>query len=223
MSPGAGAARSVSIVLIVDRAHHAAAHLLEGLAATFERVPGEVVRVIERCAGGGPELAETPSRRAWLEALAGLTRAAGAELLVSRRLDLAVALGLDGVHLPEDALPAEAVRAAFPGLVLGRSCHDRAGLERAARVADFALLSPLAAPHSKPATAPALGTAGFAAALEGVSIPVFALGGVTVEHLGPLRRAGAAGVALLGGAFDADSPRAVAARVEAIHTAWLAA
>jgi thiamine-phosphate diphosphorylase len=210
----------VSIVLIADRAHHPAERILDGLAATFEVVPGAVVRVIERASGAAPAASE---RVAWLHALKRLTSPAGAEFLVSRRLDLALALGLDGVQLPEDALPLERVRDAFPRLILGRSCHDRQGLARAEGVADFALLSPLAAPHSKPATSPPLGIAGFAAATAGLAIPVFALGGIVSEHIEPLRRAGAAGVALLGGAFDAASPRAVAERVRAIHEAWLAA
>jgi len=212
----------VAIVLIADRGHHAAAAIAAGLEAIFEVVPGEAVRVIERTSGAFARGETTRARMAWLMRLKDLTGAAGAELVVSRRVDLALASGL-GVHLPEDGLPAEQVRAAWPGLVIGRSCHDRQGLVRAEGVADYALLSPLAAPHSKPATAPSLGVDGFGAAVRGCAIPVFALGGVLPEHAAPLRRLGAAGVALMGGAFDAGHPRAVAERVRAVHGAWVAA
>jgi len=172
--------------------------LLDGLG---EHAP--LVRLVERDTTG------TPDRRrlARLLRLRAATRDAGVTLIVSARVDLALATGADGVQLPERGLPAAVVRRAFPRLLIGRSCHDRAGLEAAlAAGVDWALLSPLHAPHSKVTSAPALGHAGFARAVAGLPLGVFALGGVTPADVAPVLAAGGSGVATIGGVFGQVDP-----------------
>ncbi|HJL17322.1 MAG TPA: thiamine phosphate synthase, partial [Sandaracinaceae bacterium LLY-WYZ-13_1] len=80
-----------------------------------------------------------------VRALAPICRAAGAPLFVNDRADVARACGADGVHLPERGLRVDEARAVLgPGAWIGRSCHDRAGLERAARGgASYATLAPI--------------------------------------------------------------------------------
>jgi thiamine-phosphate pyrophosphorylase len=186
--------------------------LLPALSAVLGAVERGRVVVIER--------GESDARRrlAHLARLIPLCRDHDALVLVSRRVDLALTAGADGVHLPERALPPELVRATWPAFVIGRSCHDRAGLLAAAAAgADYALLSPVAPPHSKPAPAPPLGVAGFAAAVAGLALPVFGLGGVTPALAAGLRRAGAAGLATLGGVLGAADPARAAT---ALLAAW---
>lgn len=153
-------------------------------------------------------------------AVVALARAHEAPVMISQRVDLALALGA-GVHLPERALSAEVVRAAWPGLAVGRSCHDVAGLRRAAAAGvDYALLSPVAPPTSKAPSQDPLGIDGFAAALGALgprALPVYALGGVVPALAGPLRRAGAAGIASLGGVLASDDPARAAREILA---AW---
>lgn len=157
--------------------------------------------VIDR--GDGP----ARERLIHLERLLRLCRDAGAPLMVSRRVDLALACGADGVHLPGRGLDPGPLRTFWPNLVVGRSCHRRAELEAAARAgAAYALLSPVAPPHSKPASGPTLSLDGFAGAIAGLDLPVFALGGITAALAPRLRRRGAAGVAALGGVLGADEP-----------------
>lgn len=161
-----------------------------------------------------------PAGLAFARALVDLARGCGAPVFVSARVDVALALGV-GVHLPERALPAEVVRAAWPDLAIGRSCHDVAGLRRAAAVGiDYALLSPVAPPTSKAPSQNPLGIDGFGAAVAAVAalrLPVFALGGVLAPLAGPLRRAGAAGIASLGGVLAAPDPARAARELVA---AW---
>jgi thiamine-phosphate diphosphorylase len=172
--------------------------LLEGLGEHAPRL-----RLVERDTTG----TDDRRRLARLERLRRATRAAGVELIVSARVDLALAIEADGVQLPEAGLPAEVVRRAFPRLLVGRSCHDRAGLEAAlAAGVDWAFLSPLHAPHSKVASVPALGLDGFARALAGLPACVYALGGVTPADVGPVLAAGGAGVATIGGVFGQEDP-----------------
>jgi thiamine-phosphate pyrophosphorylase len=128
-------------------------------------------------------------------------QATGHALVVSRRVDVALALDARGVHLPERGLDVADARALLgPSRWVGVSRHDRAGLEAAATTgADYATLSPFAA---VPGKGPALGPARFAEVRRGVRIPVLALGGITKENAHLALRSGADGFALLRGAAD---------------------
>jgi thiamine-phosphate pyrophosphorylase len=99
----------------------------------------------------------------------------------------------DGVHLAsDDALPS--TRPA----ILGRSCHSRDELHRAAAEGcDYATLSPIFASASKPGYGPALGVD----ALRDAPLPVYALGGVDLATATACIEAGAAGVAVMGAAM----------------------
>ncbi|MFO0747677.1 MAG: thiamine phosphate synthase [Myxococcota bacterium] len=195
-----------ALVLVADLGMLGAAAIDVVLAIVPALPPGSV-RVVERDKSGTPD----GLRLARLERLRAACSAARMPFVVGARADLARAVGADGVQLPEDGLPPEVVRRAFPELAIGRSCHDRAGLERAAVAgADWALLAPLRAPHSKAATAPPLGLEGFRAAVAGLALPTYALGGVVPADLAPIRAAGGAGLATIGGVFGQLDPVAAA-------------
>jgi len=169
-------------------------------------------------AGGGSAAGE----RAWFAALAAagvdavqlrekhlddlalydLARRARAELppptllLVNGRADVALAAGADGVHLPADGVPASALRTRFGGsLLIGVSTHRHEEVERARRDgADYVVFGPVypmpaASGHGLPAGLAAL------ARSARLGIPVYALGGVTLERFAEVAAAGAAGVA----------------------------
>jgi len=119
----------------------------------------------------------------------------GAELLVNGEPGLAADLGL-GLHLPARELMALSVR---PTVAEGRrvaaSCHDAEELARAEQLGvDFAVLGPVRATESHPG-APALGWDRFALLREGVSLPIYAIGGMKPGDVATARRHGAQGVA----------------------------
>jgi thiamine-phosphate pyrophosphorylase len=116
-------------------------------------------------------------------------------LLVNGRLDVALAAGADGVHLPADGVPVGALRARFgKDVLIGRSTHSVEEVERARdERADYVTFGPVFATPGKGAP---VGLAGLARAAA-VGVPVFALGGVTLERFGDLAGAGAAGVAAI--------------------------
>jgi thiamine-phosphate pyrophosphorylase len=116
-------------------------------------------------------------------------------LLVNGRLDVALAAGADGVHLPADGVPVGALRARFgEGVLIGRSTHTLAEVERARdEGADYVTFGPV---FSTPGKGAAVGLEALARAAA-VGVPVFALGGVTLERFGELAGAGAAGVAAI--------------------------
>ncbi|MGH9528278.1 MAG: thiamine phosphate synthase, partial [Terriglobales bacterium] len=93
-------------------------------------------------------------------ARAALTRIGthGCRLLINDRLDVALASGAAGVHLPAAGLPPATVRAsAPPGFLIAVSCHSLAEVTAAAQAgADACVLAPIFATPSKPG-APGLG------------------------------------------------------------------
>lgn len=145
-------------------------------------------------------------------ALRASTDERGALLLVSDRIDLALAVDADGVQLPEAGFAPEVARALLgKHALIGVSRHHPAGLvEAAARGADYATLSPV---HPVEGKAPALGLDGFAAAIASASLPVYALGGIRSEDVAPLLARGARGVAVMRAVLSAADPASAARRL----------
>jgi thiamine-phosphate pyrophosphorylase len=119
-----------------------------------------------------------------------------AVVLVNGRLDIAIAAGADGAHLPADGVPLEALRRRFgSGVMLGRSTHTVEEVEAALREgADYVAFGPVYATPSKERYGPPRGLDELARAAR-LPIPVYALGGVTLSRFGEVAEAGAAGVA----------------------------
>jgi thiamine-phosphate pyrophosphorylase len=139
-----------------------------------------------------------------------LTRRHEQLLAVNDRLDLALLLEADGVHLPESGVPASVARPWLeryrPDWLVSTACHDPTWLPHA--MVDAVLLSPLCAPRKG---RPALGLAGLQTAVReraraGARHRVYALGGVGADEAGALLSAGAQGVAVIGAVFDARGP-----------------
>lgn len=180
-----------SVHLITDRA--VALDLPARVAAALRGAPpGEVaVHLREKDLGGAALLSLA-------RALLPACRARGALLLVNDRIDVALAAGADGVHLPAAGVaPAEARRLLGPAAVVGVSCHAAAEVAAAlAGGATFATFSPIWDTPSKRAYGPPVGLAALAAAAR-QGLPLVALGGVEPANAAEAFRAGAAGVAAI--------------------------
>lgn len=154
----------------------------------------------------GVDWVQVREKRMPVRALCGLVERAarlpekgGAKLLVNERLDVALACGADGVHLPADSLPAGAVRRATPrDFLVGVSCHTVEEVEAAGREgASFAVLGPI---FVTPGKGPPLGVDLLRQACGRVvpsPLPVLALGGLTLESAAACLDAGAAGLAAI--------------------------
>jgi 8-oxo-dGTP diphosphatase len=122
-------------------------------------------------------------------------RAVGGSLLLNGQVDLALQLGLDGVHLTGSQLASFGVRPVPADRWLGASCHNAAELAAAVRLgADFAVIGPVLSTASHPGAA-ALGWEAFTALVAESPIPVYALGGLALAHLARAQAAGAQGIA----------------------------
>ncbi len=119
-----------------------------------------------------------------------------ARILVNSRLDVALACGADGVHLPADSISPERIRKIAPtGFLIGVSTHTLAEALQAEReCADFIVFGPVFLTASKPSVR-AVGLEALREVAESITIPVLALGGVTRLNAPRCVQAGAAGVA----------------------------
>lgn len=118
-------------------------------------------------------------------------------VIVNSRLDAALACGAHGLHLPGGSPPPSVFRPICPpGFLIGVSCHNSRELEGAeSGGADYAFLAPIFPPISKPSPLPPLGLDALDEACRQVSIPVYALGGITNANAQSCIDSGAAGVA----------------------------
>jgi 8-oxo-dGTP diphosphatase len=140
--------------------------------------------------------------------------ACGARVLVNADASLARTLGADGVHLKSTQLASLGARPDLP--LVGASCHGAGELARAQALGcDFAVLGPVLPTRSHPGAA-TLGWARFAALVEPVELPVFALGGLGPRDLETARAHGAHGIAMQRAAWQpapGDAPLIADGRV----------
>jgi len=163
-----------------------------------------VLRCIRRALMDGVEYIQIREKDMSARDLLALVRCAltlpnprGTRILVNSRADIAMVAGAHGVHLPAGAIAPKILRAISPtGFQIGVSTHSIDEL-RAAETdgADFAVFGPIFPSLSKPGYGPVRGLALLAEAVRAVTIPVFALGGISHENAAECFVAGAAGVA----------------------------
>jgi len=141
--------------------------------------------------------------------IVALARPFGARIVVNGDLEAAVAARSDGVHLQSGEDIAAARVAMGDGALIGLSCHARSELQAAlAAGADYATYSPVFLTESKPGYGPALGLEGLRGACAATPGPVIALAGISKDNAADCLRAGAAGIAVMGGVMRADDPEA---------------
>jgi len=141
-------------------------------------------------------------------------RRTGARLFVNDRVDVALAAGLDGVHLGRRSLPVAVVRELLrPGIWLGASCHDSAEIAAARQGgADYVFLGTIFATPTHPGVA-GMGLGGLAAALgcRG-ACPVIGIGGIDPAGVAGVLGAGAYGIAVVRGVWAGSDPAAAVRR-----------
>jgi len=142
-----------------------------------------------------------------------LAREFGAVLVVNDRVDVALAVGADGVHVGESDLPvAVARRTLGPGAIIGASAATVESAHAAeAEGADYLGIGPIFPTGSKADAGEAIGLAPIAAIRAAVKLPVLGIGGINASNAVEVIRAGAEGVAVVSAVSDAeDMQRATA-------------
>jgi len=133
----------------------------------------------------------------------------GALFLVNDRIDLALAVDADGVHLGQgDLPPAIARRLLGPDRLIGRSTHALSQLQQAiADGCDYVGVGPVNATPTKPGRDP-VGLAYVEQAVAHSSIPFFAIGGIEAANLAAVQATGAERVAVVRAITEAQDPAA---------------
>lgn len=137
----------------------------------------------------------------------------GVPFIVNNRIDLALALDADGVHIGQRDLPVPAVRAMIgPDRILGLSVSNADQLRAVdAALVDYLGMGPVSPTISKLNAPPVLGVDGFAALASQSPLPVVAIGGLDVERARLVRATGAAsGIAVVSAICGAEDPEAAA-------------
>lgn len=180
MTPAPRIHRISQNLALADAAAFVAGSLARGATAVHVREPGLGAKTLARLVGAVVRAAEGSSLR----------------VLVADRLDIAMASGAHGVHLPAAGLPVSRARAIVPpGVVIGCSAHSLAEVDAAAG-ADFVLYGTVFETPSKPGVA-GQGLPALAAAVRRFDGPVLAIGGVTAERVPAILDTGAAGFAAI--------------------------
>jgi thiamine-phosphate pyrophosphorylase len=121
-------------------------------------------------------------------------------LILNDRVDLVLALNLDGVHLRANSLPVSVARRLIgPNRLIGVSTHSVEDVQQANHDgADYIIFGPIFDTPSKRSFGTPLGLDVLADVCRNSMVPIFAIGGITSERVRDVRRAGAHGVAVIG-------------------------
>jgi thiamine-phosphate pyrophosphorylase len=159
------------------------------------------------------EFAATASR------LLSIARKSGVPLIVNDRVEIAAAIGADGVHVGRGDAAVRDIRRWLPrGMIVGASatCYDEA-LAACEAGADYLGVGPIFSTASKADAAPPLGLSELARICGEAKLPVVAIGGIHVGNLKSIMEAGAAGAAVIAAVAEAAD---VAAATTELRIAW---
>ncbi len=140
------------------------------------------------------------------EPLCTLCHTYSAQLFINSRIEIAMSIGADGLHLPGDSASVKKViKETNRRFIIGSSVHTLAeAKQREIEGADFITYSPIYPTLSKPGYGPTIGVKGLRKVTEKVNIPVFALGGITTERVSECLDAGAHGIAVMSGLMSPE-------------------
>lgn len=141
------------------------------------------------------------------QGIGSLTRHYGARLFINDRVDIAMAVNADGVHLGQNGFSARDAKRIFPEAAIGVSTHSLNEAKKAeGEGADFITLGPIFYTQSKANYGEPLGVEIIKKVKELVRIPVFAIGGIKMDNVRSIMAAGADGVAVISAVIGAKEP-----------------
>ncbi len=181
-----------------------------------------MVRVTRGALAGGATLVQLRApdwkKRRFLEAaqaILPLCRAAEVPFIVNDHVDVALAVGAEGVHVGQDDLPpTEARRLMGPGALVGLSIvayPELAAVEALEPgTVDYLGVGPIFPTGTKPDAAPAIGVEGLRAIVHGTPLPTVAIGGIGLGNASSVYATGTQGVAVVSAICTARDPKLAA-------------
>ncbi|MEP6847780.1 MAG: thiamine phosphate synthase [Acidobacteriota bacterium] len=166
------------------------------------------VEQVERLIKGGIKLIQIREKQASPHDLFEAVRAAvtvartrAVQIIINDRIDIAIAVRADGVHLGQDDVPPERARAIMgPEAIIGFSTHSVEQARAAAKLpVDYLAIGPVFATTTKDNAEPVVGLEGLMAVKGEIGcLPLVAIGGVNSENIAEVLRSGADSAALIG-------------------------
>jgi thiamine-phosphate pyrophosphorylase len=146
-------------------------------------------------------------------AIKDFLKSRGVPLIINDRVDVALAVEADGVHLGQTDMPLDIAKRILAGsMIIGISAESlEDAIEAEKGGADYLGVSPIYATPTKTDTAPPLGLKGLRAIREAVHLPLVGIGGLDRDNAAAVIQNGANGVAVVSAIVSADDP-ATAAR-----------
>ena len=187
--------------------------------------PAGVVETVRLAVSGGVTAVQVRDPRATTRELAALSAAVGVALrdkavplIVNDRVDVALAVGADGVHVGQtDLHPLDARRLIGPDMHLGLSVSDDEELAAALALPDGTVdllgIGPIRDTASKTDAAPAVGFERLAAMCAAAALPCVAIGGLGLADVPDLRASGSVGMAVISAICGQPDPATAASRL----------
>lgn len=178
----------------------------------------EAIDIVKAALAGGVRLIqlrekELPVSRLFplAEQLRMITSEANALLIINDRLDVALGVGADGVHLGQTDFPVSSARRLAPDLIIGASCHTVSEARAAQSAgASYVNIGPLFPTRTTHWNGNFLGIDGFKEIARSITIPFTVMGGIKKNHIPDLLTAGAKTIAMITAVTAADDPEQAA-------------
>lgn len=144
----------------------------------------------------------------------------GVPLIVNDRLDIALAVDADGLHIGQEDLPLEVARALLsPGKILGYSVSNQAeAVYGEKNGADYLGAGPVYHTGSKVTAVEPIGTEGLKRIKESVSIPVVGIGGIGTYNIDEVKRTGIEGISVISAILAKNDIEAAARELKSAWT-----
>jgi len=200
----------------MEKFRRAGLYLVTSQALSRGRSTAEIVRA---ALAGGVRLIQLREKEMPIpefvrlaEEIRAMTRKADALLIINDRLDVALAVQADGVHLGQDDLPIACARKISKNLIIGASTHSLAeALSAQEAGASYVNIGPLFPTNTKNWNGKFLGVKEMKKIAAAIKIPFTVMGGIKADHIPELVKAGAKTIAVVTAITAAPNPKTAAA------------
>ncbi len=135
----------------------------------------------------------------------------GVPIIINDRVDIALAVDADGIHLGNDDMPVEMARKIMGKKIIGASAHSvEEAMDKERKGANYIAVSPVFSTPTKPDAGTPLGLEGIRKIKEAVKIPVIAIGGINKNNVVEVIKSGADGVAVVSAIVCSEDPKKTA-------------
>lgn len=130
----------------------------------------------------------------------------GAIFLIDDRIDIALAVDADGVHIGDDDMPLKLAKEMFPGKIIGVSAKNAKQAKEAQRGGASYLGAGAIFPTATKVKTIVIGMEGFDEVRKSTTLPVYGIGGLKLEHVAEIRKRRADGMAVISAIAAANNP-----------------